>query len=342
MQYGSHLIIGLEGESLTQEEKKLLPKVGGVILFERNCLSYEGLKNLCSEIFSIKTSAPLILSIDREGGVVDRLKRLSPIIKWPHFSKLNSACSLEEVETTSFYLHQELKHFGINMNFAPCLDIENKKSPLLKGRTFSKNPLRVLEIGNASIKGAIRAQVLSCAKHFPGHGGVIEDSHLVRPIDLRTHSRIMESLLPFRGAISSQVSSVMISHILYPALDSENLAPFSKKIVFDLLRTKLGFQGLILTDDLDMHALDSFSLEEIVNKSLASGVHMFICGQNKEKVKDLLEILETQKNSKSYLLRRKELENFKKRNQHLLLSKNHQELSKNREEWFQKISAQLI
>lgn len=339
---GSTLIIGLEGESLTPEEKKLIPQVGGVILFQKNCQSHKSLKNLCSEIKSIKTPTPLIISVDREGGTVDRLRKIDSVAQWPSFSSLEPCLSLKEIEKTSFLLHQELKYFGINMNFSPCVDISNPKSDVLKNRTFSSNPLRVMEVGEAIIRGAQRAQVLSCMKHFPGHGGVNEDTHFVSAVDKRPLGQIRESLLPFRGAIASKVEAAMIAHVEYSSLDEGVLAPFSKKILQKLLQEELGFNGFIVTDDLDMKALDGIPLEILLEKSLQAGTHMFICGQNRDKVIQALDLLKNKRNlSRIAEQQAQKLVLLKKRYQTQLTSRDKPQLNQEGLEWLKSIQAKI-
>ncbi len=307
---GPLLMIGLTGESLIYQEKKIIQKesIGGVLLFKRNCQSYKALKELISELYSLKVASPLIVAIDREGGVVDRLTQIKELYPWPNPSVLSCCLTLQELEKTSYYLHHELKHLRINMNLSPCLDVSNSRSQVLQGRTFSSNPMRVSDIGKSIIQGAKRAGVLTCAKHFPGHGGVAGDSHEMLPIDFRTEKQILASVLPFRRAFAEHVSSVMISHILYPALDLKNIALFSDVIVDQFLRKKMGFQGLILTDDLEMEAVSDYSKVELAEKSFKAGAQMLISSKN-----SFLEILEGVGNTALIQRRIKEVMNFKKK-----------------------------
>ena len=314
MKIGSFLMIGLKGESLSSEEKNLIEKeeIGGVILFERNCQSYAQLKNLCRRLYSLRQKQPLLIAVDREGGSVDRLRKIKEVHKWPSPS-LMAQNPLNQVEQMSFLLNQELKSFGINMNLSPCLDMTHEKSEVLKGRTFSKNPFQTAQTGKAVVQGAKRAGVLSCAKHFPGHGGVSEDSHLTLPVDFRKKARIMEFMFPFRQAVSCQVPAVMLAHLLYPCLDRENIAPFSKEIIQNLLRRHLGFKGLILTDDLNMQALSPYPLESVVWRAFRAGAQMMICGQDSEKILEILDCLKKiQKLHPVLEKRNKEIAQFKK------------------------------
>lgn len=333
MKMGSFLIIGLKGLFLSREEENLIEKegIGGVILFERNCESYLQLKDLCLKLNRLKT--PLIIAVDREGPAVDRFKRIKKFYPWPHPSTLKN---LNQIEQSSYFLHQELKHIGVNMNLSPCLDILNKKSSVLNGRAFSSSPERTAIMGKAFIQGARRAGVLSCAKHFPGHGGVAEDSHQVLPIDSRSREKVMEFMLPFRQAISEKISGIMLAHILYPAIDSL-IAPLSKKIVNHL--KNMNFSNLILTDDLDMGALHSYSTGQFVSQSLQAGVHMMIIGQNSSKIFEILDYLKRTEGLRPVLeLRNKEIMILKKKHLMYLRPSSFPPLHPKRSAWFEMIN----
>ena len=336
MGVGSLLMIGLEGESLTYQEKKIIQKenIGGVLLFKRNCQSYKALKELISELYSLRVSSPLIVAIDREGGIVDRLTQIKEFYPWPNPSVLSRHLILQEIEKTSYYLHHELKHLRINMNFSPCLDVSNPQSQVLKGRTFSFSPARVSDVGRVVIQGGIRAGVLTCAKHFPGHGGVSEDSHEVLPIDRRSKEQILAEALPFRRAFAEHVPSVMISHMMYPGLDLKNIAPFSSVILNQLLKTKWGFRGLILTDDLEMKAVSNYDKVELVERALTAGAQMFISSNN-----SVLEVLERFKNTSLIQQRVQEVMSFKKKYCTILTGPAPPLLE--RKAWFEKIEKRL-
>ncbi|MDE0152111.1 MAG: beta-N-acetylhexosaminidase [Bdellovibrionales bacterium] len=336
MRAGPLLMIGLEGETLTHQEKKIIQKenIGGVLLFKRSCQSYKALKELISELYSLRVSSPLIVAIDREGGVVDRLTQIKEFYPWPNPSELSDCLTLQEIEQTSFYLHHELKHLRINMNFSPCLDISNPRSMVLKGRTFSSNPARVSDVGGAVIQGGLRAGVLTCAKHFPGHGGVAEDSHEVLPVDRRSKEKVLTEALPFRRAFAEHVSSVMVSHVQYTCLDLKNIAPFSNAILDQLLKKKWGFQGLVLTDDLEMKAVSDYNKVELAERALTAGAHMLISSNN-----SVLEILEEFKNTSLIQKRVEEVIKFKKKYCTILTGSAPPLLE--RKAWFEKIERRL-
>ena len=336
MRAGPLLMIGVEGEALTYQERKIIQKenIGGILLFKRNCQSYKALKELLSELYSLRISSPLIVAIDREGGAVDRLTQIPEFCPWPNPSALSRRLTLQEIEKTSYYLHHELKHLRINMNLSPCLDISHSQNQALRGRTFSSNPTSVADIGRAFIKGAVRAGVLTCAKHFPGHGGVAEDSHKLLPIDKRSKKQILASALPFRRAFAEHVPSVMVSHILYPSLDLKNIAPFSECIVDQLLKQKWGFQGLVFSDDLEMKAVSDYNKAELAERALSAGVHILISSKN-----SFLEILEKFKNTALIQRRVKEVMNFKKKYCRILTDSAPALLE--RRAWFEEIETRL-
>ena len=311
---GPCIMLGLKGEKLSHQEKHFIESedIGAILLFKRNAGSYLALKELCKSLLLLKVSSPLIIAIDREGGVVDRLKDIPELIPWPNPSQLVPTLSLKEIEHTSYVLHQELKHFGINMNLSPCLDLSHPSSSVLKNRTFSKNPFIVGRTGYALIQGARRAGILSCAKHFPGHGGVHEDSHLELPVDSSSYEKILHSIWPFRYAFAGQVQSIMLAHILYPALDSQRSAGASAFIIQNLLKEKLQFSGLILTDDLDMKAVSQDSC--FAEKSLKAGAQMLICGNGMDTADPLLKQLKKNKKLEPLIeQRKKEILHFKRK-----------------------------
>ena len=328
-------MIGLQGPSLLYEERKLIEEenIGGVLLFGRNCLEYSQVKKLCLELLSLKQKEPLLIAIDREGPQVNRLRKIKKFLNWPAFSEIPESL----IEEASFFMHQELKHLGINLNLSPVLDISNKKSRLLEGRTLSRSPEKTGFKGQAIIRGALRAGVLPCVKHFPGHGGVSEDSHLTLPIDNRPRGKIMEHILPFRQAFASKAPSVMLSHILYKALDEKNPCPLSSKIIQNLLREELCFRGLILSDDLNMKAASHLSPALFAEKALQAGVGMLIIGDNQNQARELLEFFK-EKASALIEKRGREMSEFKKKHLIWTAGKPPPAFHPRREAFFQKLS----
>ena len=340
MSVGSFVVMGLKGDSLTSDERKIIEKenIGGVILFKRNCTSYLSLKNLIKELKSLKTSSPLIISVDREGGSVDRLKHLKEFCSWPSPSEI-AFLSLNEIKQTSFHLHHELRHIGINVNWSPCVDVPVKPSELLSTRVFSKNPSQVGNMGIAVVHGARQAQVLTCGKHFPGHGGTSKDSHFELPTDTRNKNQILsDAVFPFRFLISSKVPLVMLAHILYPSLDDKNIAPLSSNIIQSLLKDQLGFKGLVVSDDLEMEAVKKDINKDWIKKSLEAGVHLFLSCQNLEFTQNVLDLLKQNQSLSCVEGRLKEIENFKK---WYLIDQSTPTFHSERDMWFEYIQKKL-
>ena len=310
MEIGSLIWMGVEGLTLSLEEKKAIQKgtISGLILFKRNIESLPQLLELCQEIHSIKPT-PLI-AMDREGGTVDRLKHLSEYPLWPSPAKLVQVCSLEEIEKTAFYIAQEMKDLGVCVNFAPCVDVPSLFNPLFEGRLWGKTPELVSKKTLAWLKGTKKAGLASCAKHFPGHGGVREDSHLTLPVDQRDFKTLQNfDLLPFQEIIRAGVEMVMTAHVLYPKMDSLKPATLSPFFLQKVLREQMGFSGLIVSDDLDMQALNKLglSMPEIMAQTMEAGVDVLLkC----DPCADWLELME--KIQEALGQNRVDLENFKR------------------------------
>jgi beta-N-acetylhexosaminidase len=254
---GQKLMVGFDGVYLNSDLKFLISelKIGGITLFSRNIESPYQLKTLLENIkrFVSKQKLPkLFISIDQEGGEVARLKKPFNIYKGNPFIK-----SKKDAEKFAKTQAIELNELNINMNFAPVLDVipKNYKS-IMENRAFKGNAQKVAELGCYIINTFQKSNIMAVAKHFPGIGRTCIDSHLKLPIIDRNVDQIsQEELIPFEKAVKSNVAGMMLSHILYPCLDSKWQASLSPTIAKYLLREKMGFKGLIMTDDLDMKSV---------------------------------------------------------------------------------------
>ena len=224
---------------------------------------------------------PLLISIDYESGTVH-----TPITLGFDYLPTNmmfSAANDEENAASIAYLAGlELKRAGIHINFSPVLDVNsNPHNPIIGVRSFGSDPNSVTRMGSALIHGFQAAGILSVVKHFPGHGDTALDSHYNVPVVKAPLEQLQRThLAPFQHAVSQGVDGIMTGHVLYPALDAKNIATFSKPILHDLLREKMGFNGLLVTDSLDMKSALSFcSLAECAVRSLASGEEMILLGR---------------------------------------------------------------
>jgi beta-N-acetylhexosaminidase len=253
---GQLFIIGFQGTTVSPEFASLLKEYrpGGVILFRRNLQSPEQIASLTAELQS-HTDTPLLIAIDQEGGRVSRLPAGFTI--FPPCAVLGACDSPELAYATAAATAAELRAVGINMNMAPVLDVDtNPTNPIIGDRAFGRNPALVGRLGVATMNGLHAHGVVSCGKHFPGHGDTSADSHIELPVVTSTLDRLREiELPPFREAIAHGLPTLMTAHVSYPAVDPDSPATLSRRILTDLLRTELGFEGVTITDDLEMNAI---------------------------------------------------------------------------------------
>jgi len=248
-------LLGFEGTSLPDELRELLAAgLGGVAIYPRNFTSAEGLRALTGEIRRA-ADGPVLIGIDQEGGTKFSLPE--PFTQWPSPAELGQLDEIELVGQVAHAMARELRAVGVNLNFAPMLDLHvNPESPVTKGRSFGSDPHRVSRLGAAFIRGMRNEGVLACAKHFPGHGDAPVDPHEDLPVYRSTARRLdAADLVPFDGAILEGVSMIMTAHILLPEIDSTRPASLSRKLLTEVLRERIGFCGIILADDLGMGAI---------------------------------------------------------------------------------------
>ncbi len=280
---GQHMIIGLAGQTLTNDEKKFIVEnnISGVILFARNVAEPKQVRDLCQEIQSLRhqmpDKAPLYIAIDMEGGRVARLK--APFTQWPPLKKLGDIDS----PTVSFHFSKsmgdELKAVGINLDFAPCIDVfTNPKNTVIGDRSVSTDPEMVAKHASALIRGYMKAEVIACAKHFPGHGNTVIDSHLDLPVEEASLDRLNQvEFVPFKKAFKSRIEMTMTAHIKFPQIDPEWPVTLSEIWLKKILREELRYRGLIITDDLDMKAMAShFDREMIPARALQAGADLLL------------------------------------------------------------------
>ena len=251
----ARFMLGFDGDSLPGELAEYLARgLAGVAVYRRNFKSAEGLRELT---LAIRRAAgrPVLIGIDQEGGT--RFALREPFTVWPSAAELGRLGDAESVEQVARAMAMELRAVGCNLNFAPMLDLHvNPESPVTKDRSFGFDPHLVAELGAAFDRGLRSAGVLSCAKHFPGHGDVAVDPHLDLPVFAGTLERLESAeLVPFAAAVASGVPLVMTAHILLPQIDAENPASLSRTILDGVLRRRLRFSGVILADDLGMGAI---------------------------------------------------------------------------------------
>ncbi|MCH8158134.1 MAG: beta-N-acetylhexosaminidase, partial [Nitrospinae bacterium] len=255
---GQMLVAGFKGTTLNSELEELIlnRRVGGLILFERNFENPDQLIRLISDLQSLAlscpASVPLFVSVDQEGGRVSRLK--PPFSAFPPPACLGRARSESLARRFGLALGREMQAVGINMVYAPVLDVNtNPENPIIGTRALSDRPEWAARLGTAVIEGIREAGVLPVGKHFPGHGDTGQDSHLELPYVHRDAASLEEvELAPFAEAVKHGLEVVMTAHVIYSAWDSQLPATFSPKILQEILRQKMGFEGLIISDDLEM------------------------------------------------------------------------------------------
>ena len=230
-------------------------QLGGVILFARNIEAPEQIAELSHDVQSMAGEMPLWISVDQEGGRVARLR--APFTEWPPMAALGRSGDPALASRFAAALAAELRAVGITLDYAPVLDIDtNPKNPVIGDRALAADAALVGTLGAAIVRGLQENGVAACGKHFPGHGDTSVDSHHDLPIVEHPPDRIRRvECVPFRDAIRADVAFIMTAHLLVPSLDDENPATLSRRIVDGLLRDELGFDGVILSDDLEMEAL---------------------------------------------------------------------------------------
>jgi beta-N-acetylhexosaminidase len=260
---GQLMVVGFEGKEMNRQIRNLIEKrfVGAVVLFGRNIDSPRQVAELTNALQesaqSTPNQIPLLIGIDQEGGWVTRLREPATVL--PGNMALGATKSTDLARCAGQVTAIELAAVGVNLNFAPVMDVNNNpRNPVIGRRSFGDSPDLVSELGKAYIQGLQQNGVLATAKHFPGHGDTTVDSHTGPPIVRHNRQRIETvELKPFGVAIQAGVAVIMTAHIVYSALDSDRPATLSPAILTDLLRKEMKFDGLIITDDMEMKAIDA-------------------------------------------------------------------------------------
>ena len=254
-------MLDLCGTELTENERSLLSnsQVGGIILFARNIQSKHQVIALVDDIR--RCSSQLIIAVDQEGGRVQRFKegftRIPPmqILGDQIQTQAQAQAGLDLAENAGWLMASEVIACGLDISFAPVLDVDRDHSSIIGDRAFSDNPQQVILAANAFIHGMNQAGMSATGKHFPGHGGVVADSHLEAPVDHRSMDVLQaKDLKPF-VALADKLGGIMPAHITFPSVDAASVG-FSEFWLQKILRQKLGFEGVIFSDDLSMKGAD--------------------------------------------------------------------------------------
>lgn len=278
---GQLIMFGFPGLTPGPEALRLIEeyKAGNIVLFAHNLESAAQTRRLCEELrrrVQDATGVPPILSIDQEGGVVARLT--ADAVSFPSAMAITATGDVENARKAALYTGRELAALGMNCNLAPVMDVNtNAQNPVIGVRAYGSEPGPASDFALACIRGHVEAGVLPVAKHFPGHGDTSVDSHLGLPRVEKSLDELMDcELVPYRRAIAQGVPAIMAAHILFPALEKENLpASMSPAILQGLLREKLGFTGLIVSDCLEMGAIqDHYGTPEGFVAALKAGLDL--------------------------------------------------------------------
>lgn len=294
---GQLIIVGFEGENINEETLDYVDnlKVGGFILFARNIVDENQTLKLLNDLKESNSNndIPLFLSIDEEGGKVSRLSK--SFVKIPPAMEIGNKNKKELAYELGNILGERIKSLGFNMDFAPVLDINsNSKNPVIGNRSFGTTVESVSENGIEAMKGLRGVGVIPSVKHFPGHGDTRVDSHINLPIVNKTMEELKSfELVPFMKAIDEDVEMVMVAHILYPEIDDNYPATMSNKLIQGLLRDELGYEGVIVSDDMTMGAIiENYTLEDAVLSFIESGGDIALVCHGRENPKKTIEKLE--------------------------------------------------
>lgn len=264
LEFSGPVIMDIAGTAVDGEERELLshPAVGGIILFSRNYTDPGQLRALCAELKNFPRPIPLVITVDHEGGRVQRFRDgftalpAAATCGRRYMDDPDSAVTAARAQGAT--LAFELKEQGIDLSFAPVLDLDRGLGSVIGDRAFSADPEVVSILGRAWIEGMHAHAMPACGKHFPGHGGVAGDSHHELPVDPRPLNAILaQDVVPFRDAIDAGLDSIMMAHVLYPDVDSVP-ASMSYRWVTEILRQRLGFRGTVYCDDLSMAGAAGF------------------------------------------------------------------------------------
>ena len=276
-------MISIDGTTLSSSDKDLIRNrhVGGIILFTRNFHSQPQIEELCSEIKNIKNN--IIIAVDQEGGRVQRFN--GEYTQLPSMQVLGDYCLNNNnygfAADVGWLMSLELIASGVDISFAPVLDVDRNTSSIIGNRSFSNKPQNVVDIASHFIQGMSEAGMKATGKHFPGHGGIKEDSHIAEPIDTRSKDDLIDNDLKPFIELKDKLSAVMTAHITYPDIDNVCVS-FSKIWLKNVLQNNIGFNGVIFSDDLTMKGAGNTSMDEKAIKALNAGCDMvLVCNDYK-------------------------------------------------------------
>ncbi len=287
------LLIDIAGTELCSADRELLahPRVGGVILFKRNYVEPGQLRALVADVQGLR-SPPLLVAVDHEGGRVQRFRagfsELPPLRRIGQMYDVDAQQGLAMARALGWLMAAELLGSGIDISFAPCVDLDYGLSEVIGDRSFHARGAVLALLAIAYMHGMREAGMAATAKHFPGHGAVVADSHLALPVDRRQITDMDQDLLPYRRLIDNGLAAVMVAHVQFPSVDPLP-ASFSRRWIEAVLRGELRFGGLVIADDLTMAgAAAAGGLLERSQRALAAGCDALLVCNDRPGVESLV------------------------------------------------------
>jgi len=290
------LMLDVEGTQLTQQDAECIEHdaCGGLILFSRNFQSAKQIELLIKSIRSIKPN--IIIAVDQEGGRVQRFKQdftlLPPLGSLGKLFAKDQMLAKQRASQFGELMALEILSVGCDISFSPVLDLGLEESQIIGDRAFAKDPQTIIELAKSFIAGMSQAGMAATGKHFPGHGSVVEDSHVAIPIDERDEQTIYDKdMLPF-VTLKNELLAVMPAHIIYPQVDSKP-AGFSEVWIKQKLRQQIGFDGVVFSDDLSMKGAEvAGDFTQRANIALTAGCDMVLLCNNREQTLKVLDHLQ--------------------------------------------------
>jgi len=276
-------------------------------LFRRNVGDVGALQALTAELHAISPDRPILVAIDQEGGRVSRLDE--PFTQFPAAAVVGRALSPHLAYRQGVAMGEELRSIGIDIDFAPVLDVaSNPDNPVIGDRSFGNHPRTVSRLGISVVHGLQRTGVIPCGKHFPGHGDTDKDSHHELPVVRRSLGEIERTeLFPFRRAIQSGLQAVMSAHVVFTELDASRPATLSRAILTDLLRERLRFRGVVFSDDMEMKAISAqYAPGDAAIQALEAGVDWLLFCEKLESAEAAIHSLDRAAAKRSRLAARME------------------------------------
>ena len=279
---GQRLVVGFAGPSVDPAFRAFIEAASpaGFILFKRNVEEPAQVRELNRELASlVRPSSPALLSVDQEGGRVQRVREIA----WPPLRSVGNMDHLPSTEQFARALADEVRALGFNLNYAPVADVDsNPANPVIGDRSFGRDPRMVARHVAAYVRATQARGLIACAKHFPGHGDTSVDSHLDLPVVEKEWPELERTeLVPFQAAVAAGVGVVMTAHVVYPEFDEELPATMSRRILHGLLRERLGYGGVLISDDLEMKAVRGrYALEQQLDLACRATVDLFCISES--------------------------------------------------------------